>query len=356
MAEQEKHLRRQFVLRILEPIALRLLADAEECGASASEAPPVRAFSSFFHTGSSIAARRGDSRRRLMKFLEDPAHARGVVAFSLESCQFESDLDIVRACVFSVLDAIFDNLSEAIYALDCDVVLLSGRPSCLAGVVELLVGKLAVSPERVLPLHDYQAGAWYPFRDRDNRRIGDPKTTTVVGGMLCALAESQLTNFTMFTSRLALRSTAKYIGELESDGRLLNDKLCFRDVDLDQKRGARDERATLSYYAPLRLGYRQLPFERWISTPLYRLRLKPELDVKQPRLPLQIVIERSPDAPLDEDCPDALLLCESVKEEFTVSEAFDQDGMDFRNRIELVLDTLASEQGYWLDTGILSLD
>uniref|UniRef100_UPI0013CF725F virulence factor SrfB n=1 Tax=Acinetobacter baumannii TaxID=470 RepID=UPI0013CF725F len=83
--------------------------------------------------------------------------------------------------------------------LDCDVVLLSGRPSRLAAVVDLFVDKLAVSPDKVIPLHLYHAGNWYPFRDRDNRRIGDPKTTTAVGGMLCALAEGQLTNFTLYT-------------------------------------------------------------------------------------------------------------------------------------------------------------
>src|SRR4051812_25795968 len=155
----------------------------------------------------------------------------------------------------------------------------------------------------------------YPFRDRDNRRIGDPKTTTAVGGMLCALAESQLTNFTLFTNRLGLRSTAKYLGELEIDGRLLDQKLYFRDLDLDGK-GARDQRATIRYYAPMRLGYRQLPLERWIATPLYRLRLRPALHSTHLRLPIEITLERAGNGVIDEDLPDALIKSESMKEEF----------------------------------------
>ncbi len=45
-----------------------------------------------------------------------------------------------------------------------------------------------------------------------------------------------------------------------------------------------------------------------------------------------------------------------MKEEFEITDAYDADGLDVRRKIELVLDTLASEQGYWLDTGILALD
>lgn len=354
MAEQEKHLRRQFVVRVLEPIALRLLGDAEAGEAAAPDAMPTRTLEEVFASlDHGVAHSAG--RQRLLQYLEAPAHASGARDFALSGCVFQCDLNVVRDCVVSVLDGVFDNLSEALHALDCDVVLLSGRPSRLAGVVELLVGKLGVSPERVIPLHQYQAGAWYPFRDRDNRRIGDPKTTTAVGGMLCALAESQLTNFTMFTNRLGLRSTAKYIGELESDGRLDEDRVCFRDIDLDRQRTSADESATIRYYAPMRLGYRQLAVERWIATPLYRLRLRPGVDLKSIRLPIEIMLERSPEAPPDEDVPDALLLSEAIKEDFRIVNANDQNGTDLTNRMELVLDTLASEQGYWLDTGILSI-
>lgn len=355
MAEQEKHLRRQFVVRVLEPLALRLLSDAEDDALAAPKAAPLRSFGEIFASIDNGLAH-SEGRQRLLHFLELPAQASGAPSFTLEQCVFWSDPDVIRSCVVAVLDTVFDNMSEAIHALDCDVVLLSGRPSRLASVVDLLVGKLGVSPERVIPLHQYQAGAWYPFRNRDNRRIGDPKTTTVVGGMLCALAESQLTNFTMFTNRLGLRSTAKYIGELESDGRLKNDKLFFRNIDLDHKRTASDEIATINYYAPMRLGYRQLPIERWIATPLYRLRLRPGMDLKSVRLPIEVTLERSPEDLADDEGPDALMLSEAIKEDFKIISATDQNGLDLSSRMELVLDTLASEQGYWLDTGILSLD
>jgi hypothetical protein len=48
MAEQEKHLRRQFVARVLEPIALSILADAEAASVLDEDTRPLRAFAEFF--------------------------------------------------------------------------------------------------------------------------------------------------------------------------------------------------------------------------------------------------------------------------------------------------------------------
>ncbi len=63
--------------------------------------------------------------------------------------------------------------------------------------------------------------------------------------------------------------------------------------------------AKLRYYAPMRLGYRQLPVERWIATPLYRLRMRAGQEATQLRLPLEITLERSGDGRPDDEGPDA---------------------------------------------------
>jgi hypothetical protein len=353
MAEQEKHLRRQFVVRVLEPIALRMLADAESVTAPETTRA-VRSFAEFFFPGDGISDR-GIPQERTLEFVQGPARTQGAGGFLLKNCRFITDFGVMRQVVVSVLDDVFSNLSEAVHEFDCDVVLLSGRASKIPGVVDLLVSKLAVPPDRVIPMHEYQVGTWYPFRDRDNRHIGDPKTTTAVGGMLCALAESQLTNFTLMTGRLGLRSTAKYLGELDMMGRLLDGKVYFSELDLDNRDLRREQRASFKYYAPMRLGYRQLPVERWIATPLYRLRVRTGLESSQPRLPIEITIEREIDGTTTNELPEELIKSESMKEEFKIGDAFDANGIDVRNKIEFMLDTLPSEQGYWIDTGILSV-
>ena len=75
---------------------------------------------------------------------------------------------------------------------------------------------LPVTPDRIVPMHRYRVGSWYPFRDPMTNTIGDPKTTSAVGGLLCALSETQISNFKLYTSRFAMLSTARYIGEMDA--------------------------------------------------------------------------------------------------------------------------------------------
>jgi hypothetical protein len=58
---------------------------------------------------------------------------------------------------------------------------------------------------------------------------------------------------------------------------------------------------------------------------------------------------------VNEDAPDALIQSESMKEDFRVADAYDANGVEVSRKMELVLNTLDDEQGYWLDTGILSI-
>jgi hypothetical protein len=354
MKEQERHLRRQFVRRVFEPIALVMLSDAEHATLADEEAFTQRNFVEFFPSPPGRKQQSALPTGRLLDFIEAPARGLGAKNFSLASCVFRTNFRVVREAVDSTLGGIFDNLCEIINEFDPDVVLITGRPSRLPAVVDLLANKLAVSPERIVAMRSYQAGNWYPFRDRDNRRIGDPKTTTVVGAMLCAMAESQLPNFALQTKRMGLRSTAKYIGKLDGNNRIQEDSLYFKNVDLDAKAPA-DQRAIIRYRAPMRIGYRQLPLERWTATPLYRLRLRAGMDNAQITTPIEITLERSGDHATDEDTPDALIKAESMKEEFTIADAYDATGKDVRPKMELKLDTIDTEQGYWLDTGILSI-
>ena len=69
-----------------------------------------------------------------------------------------------------------------------DLLLLSGRPSRLPAVRDCLREAAILPPHRIVPLHLYRVGQWYPFRDYQ-ATIADPKTTACVGAMLCLLGE-----------------------------------------------------------------------------------------------------------------------------------------------------------------------
>jgi len=259
----------------------------------------------------------------------------------------------VRAAVSAALGDVFDNIAEAVSYLDCDVVLLSGRPTRLPATIELFTDKLAVSPDRVVPFSRYQVGKWYPFASRASYRINDPKTATAVGCLLGNLLEQQVTGLTVYTDRFSMRSTAKYIGELQNNGKLPESGIFFRWND--DPKAAADQETKISYYAPMRLGYRQLPIERWTATPLYRLKLTAGSSISRVKLPVTIELARKPVEGIAAFEDKKFAEKEALKEELEIRDAFDETSGGMKRLFSLTLETLPSEDGYWLDTGILTV-
>lgn len=350
MAEQDRHLRRQFTLRVLVPLGLSILRLAEK--ASLADRQTVLRLSA------KDLLSRGEQDpnldERFTSFLETSAAEQGARGFKMADCLFSIDMAALGKTCISVLEPVFKNFGEIINHLDCDVVLLTGRPTCLPDVVDMFRNSMAVSPERVIPLNEYLPGQWYPFSGRGDGRIDDPKTTAAVGCMLCALADHQLTNFTLYTKGLRMRSTAGYIGPLEQDMRLLKDNVLF-DNEASIKPGQIASKE-ITFHGKMRIGFRQLPFERWTATPLYMLQLG-KADLERIKLPIKVTLEREAPDEVDEDGRDYLdraLEAEAQKEELRVSEAVDSVGASIRN-MQLSLHTLQEDGGYWLDTGVLTV-
>jgi hypothetical protein len=281
--------------------------------------------------------------------------AEGLEDFRFRDIEITIDPLTVEECVLATFDSVFNNIAEAIHHLDADVVLLTGRPMRLPQMVSLFQNKLAVPVDRIIPIKDYRVGTWYPFRGITNTHIDDPKTTAVVGAMLCALSESQITNFTLYSEFLRMRSTARFIGLLQGGTQLFDEKMLFRDVDLDEA-GLAGE-AAFDFHSPVRIGYRQLPLERWVAMPLYKLTLSPSRSARSVRRPVRVTIARNTREAEEDSDPTALLASEATREEFVIQDAEDAGGAPVRRMMELKLDTLAVEtgDGYWLDTGILSI-
>lgn len=349
MAQQDKHLRRQFVLRILKPAGLALLG-AYEAAESEYTLGEASTLGDLLRRASADAAPPG---ARLLAYVEKAARDWGARDFTLLDTEIVPDFARIRTAVRSTLGGVFDNLAEAIHHFDCDVVLLSGRPSRLPATVDLFLNKLAVAPDRVLPLSNYPAGNWYPFGGRTRFRIEDPKTATVVGCMLCALAENQITNFTIFTHRLAMRSTANHIGVIERDGKMPQQNVLFSSAP--RATGHQPQTAEVKWLAPMPLGTRQLPLERWVATPMYRIKLLAGASNLAIQKPVTITLERElPEELADYDSRN-FSSAEAQKEEIRIVEASARDGANVTRSFGLFLDTLANEDGYWLDTGILSV-
>ena len=339
MSEQEKHLRMQFVTQVTVPIALSLLHAYESAPPLSEDEVNVRRVDDFFTEATRPP-------QRIVDYLEQAAFDAGAPGFKLGETEVEVNLDALGHSVRTVMGELIADLCEVIYSYDCDVLLLSGRPSRLPAVQDAILARMPVPPDRIVPMHQYRVGIWYPFRDA-NARIDDPKTTAAVGGMLCALSEGQIENFLLRTSLLRMRSTARFIGEMEISGQILNDRVLFSDIDLeDGKASVGGEMATVNFYAPMFIGFRQLPVERWPATPLYHLEFANPQSAARMSLPLRVTLERAEAE--DDD--------EVKKEDFRPVEIEDGEGATLRTSdVVLRLQTLKSEAGYWLDTGIVAV-
>lgn len=210
---------------------------------------------------------------------------------------------------------------------------------------------LVVPPHRLISMHTYKTGRWYPFRDPISQKIGDPKSTVAVGGMLIALSENRIPNFKVFTGAFQMRSTARFIGEMDSNGQIVADKVLFSDQDTGQPGGG--DTAVVDVFSPVHIGSRQLPLERWTTTPLYRLDFANTNPHARPA-PIKVELIRTEfDDDDEKQDSEAKLRREAMQEAFEISEVSDGEGDAMkRSDMVLTLQTLGFEDDYWLDAGV----
>jgi hypothetical protein len=334
----QRNLRQQFALQIAQPVALEFLHAAESYDPTSGvlTAEP-RSYDSFFPNGAKPS-------QEVVTFVNDAVRKRGARDFDLKATEFPIDLVELDKTVRAEMGRVLAPLAEIVHAYDCDVLLLSGRPSRLPAIRALLLELLPLPPERLIALHEYRVGAWYPFRDA-RLRVEDPKTTVAVGAMIAALAQSQLPDFSFRSDLLRSKSIAKYIGKLDGGGRLQKEDLVYSDVDLDNREYELPEVA-FEFRGPMWLGARQLDLVRWPAARLYALEFaKPEYAERHAReTPFRIALSRV--KPKDKDSGDV--------ERFRLRQVTNRDGRAVAlDRLTLRLQTLPRREGYWLDTGML---
>jgi hypothetical protein len=349
--QQSIQKRRQFAQRVLMPLAVAVLDASETAGEFdrlSLRAADLLGFDSEGDRAHPVPA-------TLAAYVEDAARDLGAQGFRLADLELDFGREDVDAIAREVLQKALGNMAEVIAHLGCDVVLLTGRPSRLPAVRGILQEMLVVPPHRLVPMHSYKTGRWYPFRDPVTQRIGDPKSTVAVGGMLIALSEARIPNFRVTTRAFRMRSTARFIGEMDTSGQITADRVLFSDLDLDAIPSVADLQATITMFSPVYLGARQLQLERWTTTPLYRLDFADR--AAQDRAPLRVTFERTEfDDDPDDTTPETLLRREAMREAFSVVEVEDGERDMLRpSAVRLRLHTLGFEDEYWIDTGLFRL-
>ena len=340
-SEQERHLRRLFVSMVLEPLGIAVLSAYEQLEGRQSA---VIVHDSVANLLGTVATGRAE---RAVRSLEAAAEAAGAIGFSVPAVVLDVHSRQVEPVISAVLAPMLADLCEVVWHYDCDVLLLSGRPSRLRMVNDIVLAKTPVPPHRIIGMHRYRVGDKYPFRDAANR-IDDPKTTVAVGAALCVQAEGRLRNFLLRASRLSMRSTARYIGRMDINGQIRDENVLLSNLDLDGQAQA-DVGFSVPFQTVTQLGFRQLPLARWTATPLYVMEFSNPDTASRMALPLTVSVRRTdidPDAEQDQ----------AGRETFNVEGVEDASGDRKHNGdVRLRLQTMSDADGYWRDTGRLAI-
>ena len=283
-SEAQRHFRKYFAIQIASVIAIDMLKYYENINLIDGNMIIQKKFEDFFPSD-------GGAPLSVIEYIDKAAHKAGADGFKLCNVEFEVNPAALEQTVSGIIGPVLGDLCEVIYHFDCDVLLLTGRPSLLPIVEATILENLPIPADRVQMMGSYKVGSWYPFRNQHGR-IGDPKTTVAIGAMLCSLTEGQLEAMVLRSSRFQIRSTARFIGRLEITGQIKNDKVMFTNFNDEEKQTEKRE-CVIEFDAPMAIGFRQLDVERWPATPLYWLEFSNPSDTPKLKLPLKLRVEGS---------------------------------------------------------------
>lgn len=133
-------------------------------------------------------------------------HFSQTFGINLQEIKWAYDKDVMSQNIEKTLNGLLENISTIMYAYDCDIILLSGRPSSLQPIKDIFLKFFPVAPNRLIVLNKHRIGKWYPFAD-EHGFIHNSKSIVAIGAMIGHLASStgRLTDFSLDLSELGSR-------------------------------------------------------------------------------------------------------------------------------------------------------
>lgn len=256
--------------------------------------------------------------------------------------------------------ALINKVAAMMYAYECDIVLLSGRPASLSALRDLFLKEYVVAPNRLITLNNYHVGDWYPFGENTGH-ITNAKTIVGVGAMIGLYSSvlNSLPGFSLDTTALgqSIKSVVNYV-EMPRQDKSKNAEAsiyCFT----PQKNSNIIEIHTLPSY----LYAKKLDFETYPARQLFCIDFNEDV--------LRRNILRGLEEPISEsDMEERIRLLRekyarllplrlSVErdggdfEHIIINEVQDRDGKDLlHSLLEIRIHSLGAGEAYWLDNGI----
>lgn len=281
--------------------------------------------------------------------------------FSVEELEWNFNAAEVADVVSRAFEPLLKKIATIMYAYNCDIVLLSGRPASLSPIRDIFLKYYSVSPNRLILLNNYFVGHWYPFGNNTGY-IANAKTIVAMGALVGHYASSLsvLDRFIIDKSKLDenLKSVINYI-EASREGQPIE---YF--ITPEKNMGE-----LMVSSLPTTLNVRQIGFDSYPARKLYvidfnqyrmadRIRnkaisegnpmsdaqvlakVKDMVDDLRLRMPFQLSIERD----------------EEDKEKLSITSITDKNGNDLADSmIEINIQSLGADERYWLDTGAFEI-
>lgn len=263
------------------------------------------------------------------------------------------------------MDALIENVATIMYAYDCDIVLLSGRPSSLDVIRDVFLKYFAVSPDRLIALSNFRIGHWYPFADR-NGYLVDSKSIVPVGAMI-AYQASHAGGFNGFLLNLRelgnrICPTTEYFAKLNKSRK---DNNLFITPEV-----SRGEMNVDSF--PAYIGSKQFDISHYPLRPFYVFdvdetnitkRVRGAFEDKGEELTaqeLQAAVQLAKDKILSH-CPLTVSIVREDyaenKEKLSIDSIFGDDGDELNNYdFKLEVQSLNDPDCYWLDSGEFNIN
>lgn len=294
------------------------------------------------------------------------SHFKQHFGFELESLQWQFERKVISAIIEKTFDSLIGKISTLFSYYDCDIVLLSGRPTSLKPLTDLFLKYYAISPNRLKSMNDYRVGRWYPQDKRykfidGNGKFTNPKSIITTGAMIGHLAEhGGLNGFTLNLQFLK----EKLLPKTNFFGKLNEQFEFYETIISPDNNSATIEVNTL----PLRIGVRQLDISSYPSRPFYIFdfdefkledRIKGRLENENDRNAVQTGIDNEKIKIL-QSLPLKITIVRDINEDIELlrlAEVLDRDGNSINSKFfTLQVQSMSEVENFWLDSGIFSLN
>ncbi len=250
--------------------------------------------------------------------------------FRFEELNWRYSPEIVGNIVRDTMEPMVKALSVVMYAHNCDIIVLSGRPTNLEPLTELFLKYIPIAPSRLVRLNQYRVGRWFPLATEEGYFQESQKAVVAVGAEVGYMASTTgfnglVLDFSTLAKRM--KSTARYIGLFDEELQEV------RTPVLTPENGT----ATLKGISvfPCYLGCKQFNAPKYQARPLYAI----YNNSSSPQL--NIMLQRN----YYED-----------RELITIEDITDMEGDTVANsQVKLQLQTIAHDGNFWMDKGAFKL-